>query len=94
VFDGLTAETEALESLLRFGFATEQSWPLERIIVLSEEGQARFEQSRKNAARYSECPGCTLLNCVCSYRMGCLVASDPLAPEGVHHPTGCHGSHD
>lgn len=92
--EDFTAEREALLSLLRFGLAIEQSWPQERIILLSEAGQERFDQVRKNASRYSECPGCVLLQCVCSYRCGCLAASDPLAPEGVHHPTGCHGSHD
>jgi hypothetical protein len=89
-----TAETEALQSLLRFDLVTEQEWPLERIIILTEEGQTRFEQSRKYAARYSECPGCTLLNCVCSYRMGCLAVSDPLAQKGNHIRLGCNGTHD
>lgn len=99
-FDSYKGFTEAFISLDRFGLIGLTPWDRSnpyktRGYVLTEAGRERYEAGVRRAARYGGCPGCTLLDCVCSHRIGCLVHDDPLVAPEVHTaPLGCTGTHD
>jgi hypothetical protein len=87
---------EALQSLERFGLAKYFYPPksVTGVYVLTDEGVERAEQENRSAVRWGGCVGCMQVMCVCMRKIACLVASDPLGPEGVNHPVGCLGTHD
>lgn len=93
-----TSWYEGLESLQRFGLVR-YSYPKGQVtgrFYATEEGLERANARGWAETRYApDCVGCVSLMCVCSYKMGCLVAEDPMRPEGLtYHPVGCHGTHD
>ena len=89
---------EAVDSLERFGYIADAVVGGRRVIrkatlvkVITDLGRARYDAGRLGTRG---CPGCIHVHCVCSYSGRCLVAQDPLAPDGLTHVTGCHGTHD